>query len=837
MEKISIKKASCHNLKNISLDIPKNKIVVITGVSGSGKSSLAFDTIFAEGQRRYIESLSPYARQFLGEMKKPPVEEIKGLSPAIAINQKGLSYNPRSTVATLTEIYDYLRVLFARVGKPFCPICKREIKKLSKDEIVNIILEKIKRLNSDKIIILSPVVFGRKGEYYQLLYDYLNKGFEKARIDKEFVSLHDRIQLSRYKTHTIEILIDKIKNFNDKTRIFEAVELSLQLSKGLVNVLYYKNKKLKKEILLSSSRTCPYDGFSFPEIEPRLFSFNSPYGACPYCKGLGKEYFGSDRVCPKCQGKRLKTEALSVKILGKNIYEVTSLTVKNALSFFERLMNKLTPYEEKIASDLILEIISRLEFLDKVGLNYLTLNREASTLSGGEAQRIRLASQIGSKLSGTIYVLDEPTIGLHERDTNKLIEILKSLKKLKNTIIVVEHDRTTIKNSDFLVDLGPLAGEKGGEVVACGETSKLLSLPTKNFPNSLTLKYLKGEKKIEIPKRRKNITENLELIGCNLHNLKNINVKIPLRKLVCITGVSGSGKSTLFEIISKNLPRVLYRINRPLENVSQIKGAEYLQKVLEITQSPIGRTPRSNPATYTGVFTPIRELFASLEEARERGYSMSRFSFNVKGGRCEACEGAGYKLVEMHFLPSVLVECEVCHGKRFNSETLQIKYKGKNIADVLEMSVDRAYDFFKDIPSISEKLKVLKEIGLGYIKLGQSATTLSGGEAQRIKLARELNKPSSSRTLYLLDEPTVGLHYEDIKNLLRVLQKLVDKGNSVIVIEHNLEVIKSCDWVIDLGPEGGDEGGKVVACGTPEEVARNKNSWTGKFLKDVLNQN
>jgi len=837
-EVISIKKASCHNLKNISLDIPKKKIVVITGVSGSGKSSLAFDTIFAEGQRRYIESLSPYARQFLGEMKKPEVEEIEGLSPAIAINQKGLSYNPRSTVATLTEIYDYLRVLFARIGKPFCPICNREIKKLSKDEIVNIILEKIKKLKSEKIIILSPVVLGRKGEYYQLLYDYLNKGFEQARIDREFVSLHNRIELARYKTHTIEILIDKIKDFKEKSRIFEAVELALQLSKGLVNILYYRNKKLVEETLLSSSRTCPYDGFSFPEIEPRLFSFNSPYGACSYCKGLGKEYLGSEEICPVCQGKRLKKEALSVKILDKNIYEVTTLTVKKGLDFFEDLLNSLTPYQEKIASNLILEIISRLEFLDKVGLNYLTLHREANTLSGGEAQRIRLASQIGSKLSGVIYVLDEPTIGLHERDTHRLIEILKNLKNLKNTIIVVEHDKSTIKNSDFLIDLGPLAGEKGGEIVAYGETAKLLNSPSsiKKFPRSLTLKYLKGEEKIEIPKRRTNLTEKLRLIGCNLYNLKNINVEIPLRKLVCITGVSGSGKSTLFKIISKNLPRILYRINLPLENVSQIKGAEYLERVLEITQSPIGRTPRSNPATYTGVFTPIRELFASLESSRERGYSPSRFSFNVKGGRCEACEGAGYKLIEMHFLPPVLVECEVCHGKRFNSETLQVKYKGKNIADVLEMSVDQSYQFFKEIPSISEKLKVLKDVGLGYIKLGQSATTLSGGEAQRIKLARELNKPSPLRTLYLLDEPTVGLHYEDVKNLLKVLQKLVDKGNSVLIIEHNLEVIKCCDFIIDLGPEGGEEGGRIVASGSPEEVARNKNSWTGRFLKKVLNE-
>ncbi|MCD6528311.1 excinuclease ABC subunit UvrA [bacterium] len=831
-EVISIKKASCHNLKNISLDIPKKKIVVITGVSGSGKSSLAFDTIFAEGQRRYIESLSPYARQFLGEMKRPPVEEISGLSPAIAINQKALSSNPRSTVATLTEIYDYLRVLFARIGKPFCPICKREIKNLSKDEIVDIILEKKKKLKSDKIIILSPVVFGRKGEYYQLLYDYLNKGFERARIDKEFVSLHDRIELSRYKNHTIEILIDQIENL-DKTRIFEGVELSLELSNGLVNILHYKNKKIIEENLLSSSRTCPFDGFSFPEIEPRLFSFNSPYGACPYCKGLGKEYFGSDEICPECKGKRLRKESLSVKILGKNIYDITTLTIKDALDFFEGLINKLSPYEEKIASNLILEILSRLEFLHKVGLDYLTLHREAGTLSGGEAQRIRLASQIGSKLSGAIYVLDEPTIGLHERDTNRLIEILKSLRDLGNTIIVVEHDETTIKNSDFLIDLGPLAGRQGGEITAYGKTSKLLT-SSKKFPKSLTLKYLRGERKIEIPKRREKITEKLCLLGCNLHNLKNINVEIPLRKLVCITGVSGSGKSTLFEIISKNLPKILYRTNLPLENVSQIKGTEYLHRVVEITQSPIGRTPRSNPATYTGVFTPIRELFASLEEARERGYSMSRFSFNVKGGRCEACEGAGYKLVEMHFLPPVLVECEVCHGKRFNRETLEVKYKGKNIADVLELSVNEAYELFKDIPVISEKLKLLKEVGLGYIQLGQSATTLSGGEAQRIKLARELNKPFSYRTLYLLDEPTVGLHYEDVKMLLKVLSKLVDNGNTVLLIEHNLHVIKSCDFLIDLGPEGGDKGGRIVATGTPEEVALNKHSWTGKFLRKIL---
>ena len=832
---ISIKKASIHNLKNISLDIPKEKLVVVTGLSGSGKSSLAFDTIFAEGQRRYIESLSPYARQFLGEMKKPPVEDISGLSPAIAINQKALSSNPRSTVATLTEIYDYLRVLFAKIGRLFCPICQREIRKLSKDQILDIILEKRKKIKSNKIIILSPVVLGRKGEYYQLLYDLLNKGFERARIDKEFVSLHERISLSRYRNHTIEALIDEIELKElKKNRLFEDIELALELSHGLVTVLYYKNNKELEESILSSSRTCPYDGFSFPEIEPRFFSFNSPYGACPACKGLGKEFYGSEEVCPVCLGKRLKKEVLAVKILGKNIYEVTNLDVNQALRFFNEFISKLTPYEEKISSGLILEIISRLEFLKKVSLDYLTLNREAGTLSGGEAQRIRLASQIGAKLSGSIYVLDEPTIGLHERDTAKLIEILKDLKRLGNTIIVVEHDRSTIKNSDFLIDLGPGAGEKGGEIVASGPTKELLKKGTKKFPRSLTLKYLKGEEKIEIPKRRSYKTEKLVLVGCNLHNLKNIRVEIPLRKLVCITGVSGSGKSTLFEIISKNLPRALIHSTLPLEGVKEIKGEEYLRDIVEITQSPIGRTPRSNPATYTGVFTPIRELFALSEGARERGYSASRFSFNVEGGRCEACGGAGYKLVEMHFLPAVFVECEVCHGKRFNRETLEVKYKGKNIADVLKMTVSEAYEFFKDTPVIEEKLKTLKDVGLGYIQLGQSATTLSGGEAQRIKLARELNKPLTYRTLYLLDEPTVGLHYYDVKMLLKVLQRLVDKGNSVVLIEHNLEVIKSCDFLIDLGPEGGDRGGRVVATGTPEEVAKSQNSYTGQFLREVL---
>ncbi len=832
MEFIKIKNAREHNLKGISLNLPKNKIIVITGVSGSGKSSLAFDTIFAEGQRRYIESLSPYARQFLGEMKKPKVDEIEGLSPAIAIGQRKLSSNPRSTVATLTEIYDYLRVLFARIGKLFCPICGKEIKKLSIEEMVNVIFEKEKEIGPEELVILSPVVFGRKGEYYQLLYDYLNKGFDEARIDGEFVSLHERIELKRYRTHTIEIIVDKIKTKDlEKSRLFESVELAVNLSKGLVNVILLKNKK-QIEVLLSSLRTCPKDGFSFPEIEPRLFSFNSPYGACEFCGGIGKEYIYSDKICPQCKGKRLKKEALSVKIEEKNIWEITKFSIDQAFLFFNQLVEKLSDKELEVAFDLLEEIIYRLKFLKEVGVGYLTLDREAGTLSGGETQRIRLASQIGTKLSGAIYVLDEPTIGLHERDTQKLLNILKNLRDLGNTVIIVEHDERTIKNSDFLVDLGPGAGIHGGEVVVKGEVKKLLESDSKN---SLTLQYLNKEKEIEIPPLRKNITEKLKLIGCNLNNLKNINVEIPLRKFVCITGVSGSGKSSLFQVIYTNLLKILNRERGSLDHVSQIKGNEYLSRVIEVTQSPIGRTPRSNPATYVGLFTPIRELFASLEDSRAKGYSPSRFSFNVKGGRCEACEGAGYKLVEMHFLPSVLVECEICHGKRFNSETLEIKYKEKNIAEILDLTVEEAYEFFKDIPQIAEKLKLLIDVGLGYIKLGQSATTLSGGEAQRIKLARELIKQSNFRTLYLLDEPTVGLHYEDVKALLKVLHQLVDRGNTVIVIEHNLHVIKTADWIIDLGPEGGEKGGEIVACGTPYDLARCEKSYTGKYLKQVIN--
>ncbi len=825
-EKIKIKGARTHNLKNINLEIPKNKIVVFTGLSGSGKSSLAFDTLFAEGQRRYIESLSPYARQFLGQMEKPDVDDIEGLSPAIAINQKALSHNPRSIVATLTEIYDYLRVLFARIGQPICPLCKTPIEKLSPDEIFNLILEKSKNLKVEYVTILSPVVYGRKGEYYQLLYDYLNKGFSEVIVDDKFYSLHDKITLSRYKNHTIEIVIDKVMT-NDSSRLFEAIETALDYSDGLVDVIYPSKPETKT--IYSSRFSCPNDGFSFPELEPRLFSFNSPYGACPNCHGLGKEDVFLKTICPSCKGKRLKEEALSVKIANKNIWDVISLTIEDCYNFFGELHNELNEKQLKIAGGLIDEILNRLDFLLEVGLDYISLNREAETLSGGEAQRIRLASQLGSKLSNTLYVLDEPTIGLHERDTDKLLKTLKKLKQMNNSIVVVEHDEKTIFESDYLVDLGPGAGVNGGKIVAAGETQKLIE-DKKN--NSLTLKYLRHEKEIPIPRRRTNFSESIKIIGARLNNLQNINVEIPLRKLISITGVSGSGKSSLMEVIYRGINHSLSRFNNPMEYASKIMGVEYIRRIVQIDQSPIGRTPRSNPATYTNVFAPIRDFFASLEDARIRGYNKSRFSFNVKGGRCEACEGAGAKLIEMHFLPPILVQCEVCKGKRFNRETLEVKYQGKSIADVLELTVDEALDFFSDVYPIAEKLKLLQEMGLGYIQLGQNATTLSGGEAQRIKLVKELSQ-TASKTIYLLDEPTVGLHYFDIELLLHILEYLVDRGNTVIVVEHNMHFIRASDYIIDLGPEGGAKGGKIVAKGTPEEVIKQK-SYTATYLKKYL---
>jgi len=829
-DKIIIKGARVHNLKNINLEIPKEKIVVFTGVSGSGKSSLAFDTIFAEGQRRYIESLSPYVRQFLGQLDRPDVDEIKGLSPAIAIDQRALSHNPRSTVGTLTEIYDYMRVLYARLGEVFCPICGQKIQKLSVDEMIDIIKDKAKELKSSAVTILSPVVRGRKGEYYQLFYDYLSLGFSEARIDGKIHSLHNRIVLSKYKNHTIEIIMDRLMP-SDEGRLVEAVENALNYSKGLIIAVFNKGF----ETLLSSKWSCPNDGFSFPEVEPRLFSFNSPYGACPECHGLGKTDLFLNTICPVCHGKRLKPEALSVKIKGKNIFEVSNFTIDRADEFFSEYYAKMTARQKTIAASVLKEIIDRLKFLLQVGLDYLTLSRQAETLSGGEAQRIRLASQIGSQLSNTLYVLDEPTIGLHEKDTDKLIDTLKSLKVQKNTVIIVEHDEKTIKHSDYLVDLGPKAGKNGGEVVVEGEVEKLLKTPSQ-INKSLTLEYLVGRRKIELPQyRRSKITEKLKIIGARANNLKNINVEIPLRKFICLTGVSGSGKSTfIYDILYKNLNHIKAGFGDKLEDVSRILGTEYIDKIVMVDQSPIGRTPRSNPATYTGIFTPIRDFYSQLEDARARGYSASRFSFNVFGGRCEACQGAGYNLIEMHFLPPVLVQCQVCHGKRFNRETLQVKHKKKNINEVLEMTVDEAAEFFDGIYLITDKLKVLQEVGLGYIQLGQSATTLSGGEAQRIKLGRELTHPLGKRALYLLDEPTVGLHYHDVEMLLKVINKLVEKQNTVIVIEHNMHVIKSCDYIIDLGPEGGEKGGKLIASGLPEEIIKSEKSYTGKYLKKYL---
>ncbi len=833
-EKIIIKGARVHNLKNINLEIPKNQLVVFSGVSGSGKSSLAFDTIFAEGQRRYIESLSPYVRQFLGQLDRPDVDEIIGLSPAIAIDQRALSHNPRSTVGTLTEIYDYLRVIFARLGDVYCPLCGEKIQKLSVDEMVDMIIDRAKEVKSEAVMILSPVVQGRKGEYYQLFYDYLSLGFGEVRIDGEIYSLHDRIVLPKYKVHNIEIVVDKVA-VNDKTRLAEAVETAIQHSKGAVTASFIgvKSHQVKTpDLMLSSKWSCHNDGFAFPEVEPRLFSFNSPYGACETCHGLGKTDLFLGTICPACQGKRLKPEALSVKIHGKNIYEVCALPISQCFEFFGEYQAKLNEKKKIIGANALKEIIDRLGFLLQVGLDYLTLIREAETLSGGEAQRIRLSSQIGSQLSGTLYVLDEPTIGLHERDTERLIATLQSLKAQKNSVIVVEHDERTIKESDYFVELGPAAGRLGGEIVAHGETQKLLKATS---PKSLTLQYLTGKKKIEITRRHTKDSEKIQVIGARANNLKNINVDIPLRKFVCLTGVSGSGKSTLlYDVLYKNINTIKSHFNRELDGVSKILGTEYLDKVIMVDQSPIGRTPRSNPATYTGIFTPIRDFYAALPEARERGYKASRFSFNVSGGRCEACQGAGSNLIEMQFLPPVLVQCDVCRGKRFSRETLQVKHKNKNISEVLDMTIDEALDFFDGIYQVTDKLKVLTEVGLGYLQLGQSATTLSGGEAQRVKLARELAHPLGKRALFMLDEPTVGLHYYDIEMLLKVINKLVEKQNSVIVIEHNMQIIKCADYIIDLGPEGGEEGGRLMAKGAPEEIVQVKNSYTGKYLKEYL---
>ena len=851
--KIIVKGAKTHNLKNITVEMPRNKIIVFTGLSGSGKSSLAFDTIFAEGQRRYIESLSAYARQFLRQMQKPDVEEITGLSPAISIDQKSRSNNPRSTVATITEIYDYMRILYARIGKPHCLICGREIQKLTNEEIVETILKTTKtfdiaktnkkvlgvKYNDLSMQIFSPVVSGRKGEYYQLLYDLLGKGYKKVRVDGILHNLREKIILTKTKKHDIDVLVDElyISEFKESKesaleRLSEAIERALEESDGLLKIKYPDGN----ERIISAKFMCPYDIFSFPEIEQRLFSFNSPYGACEACNGLGTKYFFGKESCDTCKGARLRPEALNIFLGNKmNIVGLVGLSIKEVKIFFDNL--KLSKNEKEISKVVIKEIVNRLQFMLDVGIEYLTLDRRANTLSGGEAQRIRLASQLGSGLVGALYVLDEPTIGLHQRDNDRLIKTLSNLRDLGNTIIIVEHDEDTIYASDYIVDLGPGAGTHGGHVVVAGDLEKLLT-EKKNSTGSITLKYLRGEKEIIIPeKRRTKDHGTLKIRGGKIFNIKGMNVDIPLGRLTIITGVSGSGKSTLmYEILYKNLRARFdrrYRSN-DVYNVKNFTGSEYLGRAILIDQSPIGRTPRSNPATYTGAFTFIRELFAATSEARARGWKPGRFSFNVKAGRCEACQGNGTIAVEMHFLPTVYVICDVCNGKRFMKETLEVKYRKKSIHEVLKMTIEEALAFFEDIPAIYDRLYTLNEVGLGYLGLGQSATTLSGGEAQRVKISSELYRPYLQKTIYLLDEPTIGLHYEDVKKLIEILQKLVNRGNTVLVIEHNIDVIKSADYVIDIGPEGGDGGGRIVAQGTPEEIAESKKSYTGKYLKRVL---
>jgi excinuclease ABC subunit A len=854
---IKVTGARTHNLKNVSVEMPRDKMVVVTGMSGSGKSSLAFDTIFAEGQRRYVESLSSYARQFLQQMPKPDVDEITGLSPAISIDQKSRSNNPRSTVATITEIYDYLRVLYARIGRPHSPISGLEVRKLSNQEISDFVLKKVKEVSGTskgnkksvmgvewedaQVQIYAPMVRGRKGEYYQLLYDMLSKGYEEARIDGKAHKLRDRIELSKTAKHEIDILIDRfaVHEFSDRPadmemRLAEAVERAILEADGLIRIVTPAG-----DSLLSAKLICPEDGYVFPEIEPRLFSFNSPYGACDACNGLGTKHFFGDEPCEKCNGARLREEALNVFLGGKehgmNVVDFTKLTVKDAHDFITKV--KLTAKEREIATMILKEITDRLQFMLNVGLDYLGLDRRANTLSGGESQRIRLASQLGSRLVGAMYVLDEPTIGLHQRDNDKLIATLLELRDLGNTIIIVEHDEDTIYASDFIVDIGPAAGVHGGNIIVADDLEKLLTAKT-NPSKSRTLAYLRGEAKIEIPEKRRDSDKGkLQIVGAKIHNIDNINIDIPLGRFVAITGVSGAGKSSFMDdVLGANLSAQFdkrYRSNK-IYNCAKFLGREYLTRAILIDQSPIGRTPRSNVATYTGAWSHIRDMFAETEEARLRGWKANRFSFNVKGGRCESCEGRGEIAVEMHFLPTVYVTCDVCMGKRFDKETLKVKYKKKNVYDVLDMTVEEANTFFQDIPAISDRLQTLVDVGLSYIKIGQNATTLSGGEAQRVKIASELYRPFIQKAMYLLDEPTVGLHYDDVANLIDVLQKLVNRGNSVVVIEHNLDLIKCADYLIDFGPEGGDKGGKIIAKGTPEDVANSPKSHTGYYLKKVL---
>lgn len=939
-DKIIVRGARVHNLKNIDVEIPRNKLVVITGLSGSGKSSLAFDTIYAEGQRKYVESLSAYARQFLGLMEKPDVEQIEGLSPAISIDQKTASHNPRSTVGTVTEIYDYLRLLFARVGIPFCPICGKVIKGRSITQMIDQIMEYPK---NTMITMFAPVIADKKGENAALLIETKKSGYSKVRIDGETMEIDEAIttKLEKNKKHNIDILVDRITiNPDDRSRVADSLETALDLGNGIVVL---QKDKDKKDIVLSQKFSCPAGHIDMPELHPRNFSFNSPHGACTACTGLGtkleidsdlvipnkrltlaegairpwskttsrlswygrilyalaKEYnfsmdepveklpqkvldvilngtggkkivveadtdkFSGDyttnfegvvnnlmrryketdsdymrkeieqymrvKQCPVCKGQRLKPEILSVKINDRSIIEVSQASIDEGAKFFKNI--KLTEREKKIARQILKEIISRLQFLQDVGLNYLTLDRTADTLSGGEAQRIRLATQIGSGLTGVLYILDEPSIGLHQRDNERLLKTLKSLRDLGNTVIVVEHDEDTILEADYVIDIGPGAGKHGGEVIFAGTPAEL-----KKDQKSSTGRYISGKETIDTPKSRKRGNgKKMSVVGASEFNLKNVDIDLPLGKFVCLTGVSGSGKSTLLnEILAKALLHYFYNAKDLPGKHKKILGIDNIDKIINIDQSPIGRTPRSNSATYTGVFTQIRDLFAATPEAKMRGYRSGRFSFNVKGGRCETCAGDGMIKIEMHFLPDVYVPCDECKGKRYNKEALEIHYKGKTISDVLSMTVDEAKIFFQNIPLLYRKLEVLSEVGLGYIALGQPATTLSGGEAQRIKLATELSRASTGRTLYILDEPTTGLHYDDVKRLLNVLSRLVDKGNTVVVIEHNLHVIKCADWIVDLGPEGGDKGGMVVAEGTPEEVANVKKSYTGQYLKKIL---
>ena len=939
-DKIIIKGAKEHNLKNIDLEIPRDKLVVITGLSGSGKSSLAFDTLYAEGQRRYVESLSSYARQFLGMMEKPDVENIEGLSPAISIDQKTTSKNPRSTVGTVTEIYDYIRLLYARIGVPYCPKCGRKIEKQSIDQMVDSIME---LEVGTKVQILAPIIRGKKGEFVKQLQGYQKDGFVRARVDGEVVELTDDLDLERNKKHNIELVVDRLVIKEDiRARLTESVEIALKHANNLVLI---EDSTNNKEMLFSGNYACPECGISFEELSPRMFSFNNPFGACPTCTGLGflmrmdedliipdrnktlydgikafgastmkkgdtmakmyfeniGKYYGvkikdvpikklpkdfldkilygtgtdeidfeyssyagtrkftapfegviptlerrhnetksdgmrnfyemymSDSPCPTCNGSRLNENSLAVKVGSKNINELTDMSIDKIKEYLNKLT--LSKKNEMIAEQILKELNKRLQFLIDVGLEYLTLSRSAGTLSGGEAQRIRLATQIGSGLTGVLYILDEPSIGLHQRDNDRLIATLKKLRDLGNTVLVVEHDEDTMYAADQIIDIGPGAGVHGGNVLAQGTAEEI-----KKVKESITGAYLSGRMKIDVPKkRRKGNGNTIEVKGAKENNLKNIDVKFPLGKFICVTGVSGSGKSTLVnEVLCKSLEKEINGSNIKSGKCKEIKGIDNIDKIIDIDQSPIGRTPRSNPATYTGVFDFIRDLFAGTNEAKMRGYDKGRFSFNVSGGRCESCSGDGVHKIEMHFLSDIYVPCEVCKGKRYNRETLEIKYKGKNIADVLDMTVEDALEFFKNMPRIKNKMQALYDVGLGYIKLGQPSTTLSGGEAQRVKLATELSKKATGKTLYILDEPTTGLHIADVHKLIDILQRLVDTGNTIVVIEHNLDLIKTADYIIDLGPEGGDKGGNIIATGTPEEIVKNKDSYTGEFLKKYL---